>query len=325
MDTTPGLGPIRWQHYTHEQMWQMVENADPETMFTEGEKLRELANELGEATTLANRVAQDVLGAWDGQAANTAAGHINDFLTWADTTANTANNIAGLLSQYAHVVNRARLSMPYPVQAGALTPQNQTATPEQAAASKTEAVHVMEHYASQSRTIYTELHQHQFTTPPSATGMPLPPPSPEPHPPVQPPPPAPGSTTPPSTTPSDAPPSTTPSDFAGSAAGGAIPGIPAGGVATGGPGIAAGGGGVVGVSLPGPGAMSAVGARTAAEDGVARVAGAAVEEPAGWNGFAPMAGGGRRSDEDAEHGDRYAGRPDLIGELPPAFPPVLGL
>jgi hypothetical protein len=70
--------------------------------------------------------------------------------------------------------------------------------------------------------------------------------------------------------------------------------------------------------------MSAVGAMTATEDGVAPVADAAVEEPAGWNGFAPMAGG-RRGDEDAQHRDRYAGRPDLIGELPPAFPPVLGL
>jgi hypothetical protein len=38
-----------------------------------------------------------------------------------------------------------------------------------------------------------------------------------------------------------------------------------------------------------------------------------------------MGAGGRRGDRDGEHHDRYAGRPDLIGELPPAFPPVLGL
>jgi hypothetical protein len=92
-------------------MWRMVvDDADPATMFNEAEKLRRLAEHLGDITTLANAVAQDVLGAWDGQAA-TDAGQITEFLHWADDTANTANTIAGLLSQYAHVVNRARLSM----------------------------------------------------------------------------------------------------------------------------------------------------------------------------------------------------------------------
>ena len=331
MDSTPGLGPIHWQHYTHEQMWQMVEAADPESMFTEAEKLWELAKELGDATTQANRIAQDVLGAWDGGAAQAAADRVTAFLNWADTTANTANNIADLLSQYSRVVNHARLTMPYPVQAGGLTPQGQIATPQQATASKTEAVHVMEHYASQSRTIYAELHQHQFSAPPTDTGMPLPPPSPEPDPPAhQPPTPSPASTTPPSTTPAAASLATTPSDFAGPVGDGTMPGIPAGGTAAGAPGIAGGmggspGGGMTGAPFIGPGAMSAVGGMTAAEDGMVPAAGAAAEETAGWNGFAPMAGGGRTGQEDAQHRDRYAQRHDLVGELPPAFPPVLGL
>jgi hypothetical protein len=54
------------------------------------------------------------------------------------------------------------------------------------------------------------------------------------------------------------------------------------------------------------------------------MAGAAAAEEGGWGGFAPM-GGGARSERDGDHRDRYAGKPDLFGELPPAYPPVLGL
>ncbi|HEX5116271.1 MAG TPA: PPE domain-containing protein [Pseudonocardiaceae bacterium] len=178
-DSTSGLGPIHWQHYTHQAMWRMVvDDANPAGMFDEAEKLQRLAEHLGEITTQAHAVAKDVLGAWEGQAAEGAAEQITAFLRWADDTANTTNHIAGLLGQYAHVLNRARLSMPYPVQAGGLTQQGDTVTTAQAAASKTEAVHVMEHYATQSRDIYGQLGQHKFTAPPSNTGLPLPPPVP---------------------------------------------------------------------------------------------------------------------------------------------------
>lgn len=322
-----GIGPIHWQHYTHEQLWQIVEQADPETMFTEAEKLRKLADHLGDVTTQAHGVAQDVLGAWDGQAAGDAAGRITEFLGWADKTANTANSIAGLLSQYAHVLNRARLTMPVP-------PSASGTTSAQAADSKTEAVHVMEHYAGQSRDIYAQLGQHTFTAPPSGTGMPLPPPAPEPHPPVHQPP------TPPSSQPDPTAPSsvttTTPSDFTGtpgSLTGGmpGMPGLPGGGGLPGvglpGAGSLAAGltGSGVGSAILGPGAMSGVGDAEAAA-GMAPGAGMAADEPAGWNGFAPMPGAGRAAgDQDGSHQDKYAQQSDVIGELPPAFPPVLGL
>lgn len=327
MDSTPGIGPIHWQHYTHQAMWRMVvDDADPATMFDEAEKLRGLAEHLGDITTQAHGVAQDVLGAWDGQAAESAAGQLTDFLRWANDTANTANNIAGLLSQYAHVVNRARLSMPYPIQAGGVTPQGHTATETQAAASKTEAVHVMEHYAIQSRDIYSQLHQHQFTAPPSSAGLPLPPPAPEPRTPIHQPP---THTT--ETTPSGVATTTTPASFPGPTTG--IPGLPVGattGTVPGLPGAGLPGGGAItaGGAAPaivGPPPMSGIGA-VEPEVGMEPVAGAATEEPAGWNGFPPMGStGGARGDQDGTHQNKYGQESRLIGELPPTFPPVIGL
>jgi hypothetical protein len=309
-------------------MWRMVvDDADPATMFDEAEKLRGLAERLGEITTMAHGVAQDVLGAWEGDAAANAAGQMTEFLRWADDTANTANNVAHLLGQYAHVVNRARLSMPYPSEAGGLTPQGHTATAAQEKASKTEAVHVMEHYAGQSRDIYAQLHNHRFTAPPSGTGGSVPPPAPEPHAPVHQPPTDIGVTTP-----SAVSTSTTPSGFVGSAAG--IPGAPSGGSA----GTAAGTpspAGIMSGGLPpdagaartifGPRAASGLGAAQTAT-GRTSAAGAVAEEPEESRGVTPLPPGSRaRGDQDGNHRNRYGQKVDLIGELPATAPPVIGL
>jgi hypothetical protein len=103
--SNPGIGPIRWQDYTHQHMWNMLMAANPEAMFQEAEKATKLANEMGDITDVAHAIAQDVVGAWSGDAADSAAASITEFLQWADHTANTVNKVAGLLSQYAHVVN----------------------------------------------------------------------------------------------------------------------------------------------------------------------------------------------------------------------------
>jgi hypothetical protein len=38
-----------------------------------------------------------------------------------------------------------------------------------------------------------------------------------------------------------------------------------------------------------------------------------------------MPGGRAPGDQDGSHRNKYAKATDLVGELPPAFPPVLGL
>jgi hypothetical protein len=108
-------------------------------------------------------------------------------------------------------------------------------------------------------------------------------------------------------------------------------------------GIGGFGGGVGGGGLPGfagasglvagptaaaaPPLMSGAGTFAGSEEAqLSRMAGVqAAEGEGGWTGFAPTGQGGRGGGQDGEHRDRYAGKADLFGELPAAYPPVLGL
>jgi hypothetical protein len=326
----PAFG-IRWENYSHQEMWHMVESADPAGVFTHAGNAKDFAEVMGLVTDAAHKVAQDLVGAWSGDSAEHAANAISEFVTWADETANTASQIGKLLDQYAHVLNRAKLTMPYPVEAGKPTPNGSIATPEQASASKTHAVEVMEHYATQSEQIYTELHSHQFSAPPTGTGLPLAPPSTEP---TLPPAPRPSHRQPASLTDPTAAPgnSTTLSDFAGPLSGGVLapaPGLPdLGGVMNGGVlgGAPAAGGAVAGFGgLPG---MSGIGSAAEGEAALAKSAGAAEGTPAGEE-FAPMAPPGARGrDRDGERRRKYglpATESELIGEPAESWPSVFGL
>jgi uncharacterized protein YukE len=76
-----------------------------------------------------------------------------------------------------------------------------------------------------------------------------------------------------------------------------------------------------------PGTASGAAALEETEVAGSRAAMAAEgQAEAGWGGFAPMGGaGGAGGGSDLDHRNRYGLRPDVIGELPEAFPPVLGL
>ncbi|PSL52955.1 PPE family protein [Saccharothrix carnea] len=102
--------------------------------------------------------------------------------------------------------------------------------------------------------------------------------------------------------------------------GGANPGFGSFGPHAGG----TGGGGQGGFGPMGPGGSSgvlgAVPGGAAARGGVGPVVGAG--GPQGFGMYPPMAPGNR--EEDAEHRNRYDLGLDLLDDLPPAFPPVLG-
>ena len=83
-----GFAAIDWQHYSHQNMWDMIMAADPATMFEEAERANELANVMGGITTLLQAIAQNVVGAWSGATAESAATQIHQFLQWSDDTAN---------------------------------------------------------------------------------------------------------------------------------------------------------------------------------------------------------------------------------------------
>ncbi|MDU0288092.1 hypothetical protein NUG22_02660, partial [Saccharothrix longispora] len=69
------------------------------------------------------------------------------------------------------------------------------------------------------------------------------------------------------------------------------------------------------------GVLGAVPGGAAARGGVGPVAGAG--GPQGFGMYPPTAPGGAR-EEDGEHRNRYDLGLDLLDDLPPAFPPVLG-
>jgi hypothetical protein len=337
------LGHVPWANYSHEQLWHMVMSADPAALLRRSEHLNTVATDLGRNAEDVRGMLDRLLATWSGGTADQVAAVVRPVLQWMAESAGTGTEVAARLGHFAETINRARDEMPYPVHNQVLdaaangqtvsvanTPDDTqlikqiaahtTATPAQAHAAKAKAVEVMHRYDHASAQAYHGMPT--FTKPPAVLGVTVPHPTPPPQPPpIHPPPPVRqpppiGSTTTTSSV-------TTPSDFTGSAAGGATGFGGPGGLA----GSAAGGlagsvGGGASAALPG--AVSGAG-MVAATEGELAAMNAAQAEQAGWSGFAPMGAGGQRGAQDGEHRDRYAGRPDLIGELPPAFPPVLGL
>jgi uncharacterized protein YukE len=223
-----------------------------------------------------------------------------------------------------------------------------TVTPEQAAARKAQAVTVMRQF--QRHSSQASHGMPTFADPPKVRGLPttMPAPPPPPRTPRSPktslvPASVPPATHDPSTDPSTAGTTTSTSGFVpptdagllggggglggvGGGGGGAfngLPGLSGGGVLSGVPGAMAAGAGTP--VMTGTGPLSGAAEEEAASMRLAAANAAGLAEEGGWTGFPPMGAGGRRPGQDGEHRDRYSGRPDLVGELPPAYPPVLGL
>jgi hypothetical protein len=305
------LGHVPWSHYSHERLWHMVMSANPAELHRRAVHLNTLATRMGDAGKDAHRTLETLLSTWSGDTADQVAAVVRPVLDWMATTATTGSEIAARLGRFAEAANQAREHMPIPAAT--------TATAEQKAATKDKAVAVMHRYEAASVQAYHGMPT--FTKPPPVPGMSVPPPMPPPLPPTivppEPPKQQPVQTTPTTTTPSSA---TAPADFAGSTAGG-VSGFDApGGLA----GSVSGGGVAGGPIVAQPGSVSGAGMLAATEGQLAAM-NAAEAGQTGWSGFAPMGANGRRGEQDGEHHDRYAGRPDIFGDLPPAFPPVLGL
>lgn len=222
-----------------------------------------------------------------------------------------------------------------------------TVTPEQVTAKKSQAVAVMRQFERHSSQASHDMPT--FADPPKVRGlpkaMPTPPPPPRPTPPPttqppgsQPPGSQPPATHDPSTDPGAIGTTTSTSSFVPSMDGGLLgggggalgAGLPGGAAMSGG--VASGGllsGGVLSGAAPGLASGPLSGAAADEELASMRMAAATnaaeLAEEGGWAGFPPMGMGGRRSGQDAEHRVRYAGKPDLVGDLPAAYPPVLGL
>jgi hypothetical protein len=358
---TPHLGGIQWDQYNHQAMWDMVESADPKDLLNRADELDTLAKRMGDNVNAAYQSMQKLMSTWSGPAADQSASVVQPLLDWASGAATTGSQIAGRLGHYAEALNRARLAMPAPVDATQLdavanggtatvgpldmnAPEltamanGDTATQAQADAAKAKAVEVMQRFEEESASAYHGMPT--FSRPPKSGNFPSPEPAPEPPiPPVSPAPPrpTPPPVTPPTSTDPKTPPpgsgassSTSASDYAGPSGvdlgtgASLVPGTGVGVASGAGSGIGSGVIGVTGLGS-GTGPLSAVGEEAATQ----RAGALAAEEAAAqgeWSGFAPMPMTGARSgDQDGEHRNDYGQESNLIGDLPAAFPPVLGL
>jgi hypothetical protein len=353
----PHLGGIQWEQYNHQAMWDMVESADPKDLLNRADELDTLAKHMGDNVNAAYQSIRKLMSTWSGPAADQSASVVQPLLDWASGAATTGSQIAGRLGHYAEALNRARLAMPAPVDATQLDavanggtatvgpldmnePEltamaaGDTATQAQADAAKAKAVEVMQRFEEESASAYHGMPT--FTRPPKSGSFPSPEPAPEPPIPA---PPAPPKSTPPPVTPptSPAPPpgsgassSTSASDYAGPA--GVDLGTGASPLPGAGSGVSSGlgsglGNGVIGVTGlgAGTGPLSGVGEEAATQRAGAVAAEEAAEQ-GNWRGFAPMPmNGGRSGDQDGEHRNDYGQESTLFGDLPAAFPPVLGL
>jgi hypothetical protein len=357
---TPNLGGIQWEQYNHQAMWDMVESADPKDLLNRADELDALAKRMGDNVNAAYQSMRKLMATWSGPAADQSASVVQPLLDWASGAATTGSQIASRLGHYAEALNRARLAMPAPVDATQLDAvanggtatvgpldmnepeltamaNGDTATQTQADAAKARAVEVMRHFERESASAYDGMPT--FDRPPKSGKFPSPEPAPEPPiPPAPPGPPKPTpppvTVTPPPTSPdpqapvpgSGASSSTAASDYAGPSGADLGTAAGAGPVSGAGSGIGSGVIGVTGLGAGiGTGPVSEVGEEAATQRAGALAAEEAAEQGE-WRGFAPMPmTGGRSGDQDGEHRNDYGQESNLIGELPAAFPPVLGL
>ncbi|MEU4767118.1 PPE domain-containing protein [Actinosynnema sp. NPDC023794] len=356
------FGKINWRAYTHRQLWDMVKSADAAQMATRTYEWQRLAADIDQATADVQKIVQSLVLSWRGPSAVAAASSVSELTKWAAQSSERASQVGEGLDGYTSAVQEAARAIPEPVHPDAekwfragydvttldgpqgaymlkqLLDDHLPDKREQQEAMD-RAVRVMEQYEAASHGIGRELpvfDEAPVVTQPAGTQ----PSAPQPLPDHRPPSPPPWIASPPAHERPAVPAPLQPGEGTTSVAAASAPGPGSGYGGPGGfgsqSGFGPGGGGSFGHG-PGGGAavaggqggfgsggasgvLGAVPGGAAARGGVGPVVGAG--GPQGFGMYPPMAPGNR--EEDGEHRNRYDAGLDLLDDLPPAFPPVLG-
>jgi hypothetical protein len=338
------FGKINWEAYEHRQLYDMLATADPGTMGSAAHRWAQLALSSDSTTAEVHKTVQKLLLSWRGESAVRAADSASKLTRWAAEASTTMRGVGDGLDNYTSAVVEARKRMPEPVyysaerhfrqgydvkasgpDAAILADQlldDHLPTRREADRAKAEAVRVMEQYESASKGVHETLPA--FADAPEVSGG------------------SPdgtdgsgdsgsggrrGGTVASGVTPGMG------TDAPGGTGYGSAPGSPGYGSAAGagnGYGTGAGAGLGVGGLSPGSKALGALGASEGmpgrpGQPGV--VAGApGARGSAGMTGMYPPGAAGQQDGEDGEHRNRYAEDMgiDMLEDLPPAYPPVLG-
>ncbi|HUQ59142.1 PPE domain-containing protein [Lentzea sp.] len=354
-------GTIRWEAYTHQQMWDMVHSADLPGMSVRSGQWQDLAPQLRSTSRSVQDVVNRLMSSWLGPSAELAAQAASALTSWGETVGDSAERVADGLQTYTTVLQETKRRLPEPVHYWAerhfregydvkvvdgpqglnlleqLTDDHMP-TKTEARNAKAEAVAVMQVYENESRNTRGTLpvfdtapptaQQPGPAAPPPTTERPVPPPRPGPTPTPQPPEPVPvPDVRPPGPDNTD---TTAVAAFgpagAGSSYGSTTFGGP-GGVHAATPGMSGGvSSGTPGSTGPGiPGGATGVLGQQAGRGTAAGLSGrgtAGVPGAPGYGMTPPPSGAGR--DEDRHHPNRYAEKMDLLDDIPPGAPPVLG-
>ncbi|UJW28636.1 PPE family protein [Saccharothrix sp. AJ9571] len=349
------FAPINWRVYEHYQLWKMIKSAEPGAVGSVAHHWGVLARELSLATSDIQATMQELMFAWQGPSAQRAAASVSTLTQWASTASDQAHGVGLGLDNYNSAISEAQRKIPEPVHYYAerwfkdgrgVSPldgpdglyfmnnllDDHLPKKQQAADAKNDAVRVMTEYEDASRDTHRSLPQ-PFAATPAITTDPAPtPPAPPPEP-----------------RPDDAAPNVPPrrndaDDAAGenldfgsthaaatTTAPGGTPGptglIGADGLARpgSGPNWAPGANPVLGA---GPGALAGQPGGPAALTGSGNISAAASPRggsAAGGAGFYPPLGGqNANQDQDTEHRVRWVDGLDLMDDIAPAYPSVLG-
>lgn len=335
------FGKINWDAYTHPQLYDMVRTADPAAMGSAAHRWAQLALSSDTTTAEVHKTVQKLLLSWRGGSAVQAADSASKLTRWAAEASSTMRGVGDGLDTYTAAVVEARNRMPEPVyysqdrhfrqgydvkasgpDAAILADQlldDHLPSRRQADQAKAEAVRVMEQYESAGKGVHDTLPAFG-DTPEVTSGSP------------------------------DGADSGGSSDFgidgrrgdtvaSGFTAGTGtdVPGDGGSGSAAGtgsgsgygygagaGAGIGAGGASSSGKALGALGASEGMPGSPGQSGVVAGMPGA--RGSAGGTGMYPPGAGQRQNEEGDEHHNRYAEDMgiDMLEDLPPAYPPVLG-
>ncbi|WP_236790970.1 PPE domain-containing protein [Amycolatopsis sp. GM8] len=329
------FGKINWAAYEHRQLWDMIHTADPAALGSAAHSWAALAVQVDSATAEVHKTVQKLLLSWRGDSAVQAASSASKLTAWAAEASAGVREVGDGLDTYTNAIVNARNHMPEPVyysaerhfregydvkasgpDAAVLADQlldDHLPTQRETDRAKAEAVRVMDRYEAASKGVHDKLPS--FTDAPEVVtgdqpGWGVEPPAAQ----------APGGS----------------GDSHDGTSASAATGVPAtGGFGSGASGFGAGAGSVPGVSGgaggAGLGAGSSVGSG-ALPTGPAGPGGAAAAAAAGARGgggagmMMPPGAAGRQGEDAGEHHNRYATDSglDLLDDLPPAYPPVLG-
>ncbi|GHH42842.1 PPE domain-containing protein [Lentzea cavernae] len=351
-------GTIRWDAYTHQQMWDMVHAADVPGMSVRSGQWQELAPGLRGTSRSVQDVVNRLTASWRGPSAELAAQAASALTSWGENVGDSAERVARGLENYTSVLQETKRRLPEPVHYWAerhfregydvkvvdgpqglnlleqLTDDHMP-TKAEARNAKAEAVAVMQVYENESRNTRSTLPVFD-TAPPVA----------QPPGPVTPTPPPPPVTVPPESTPEATPrplepvpapdvrppaheddDTTSVAAFGPTGAGTGPHGATAFGAPIGGVHGATPGGTAAGLQ-GGPGVPGGAAGVLGQQAGSGTAAGLSGRGPGGAPGaggygmMPPAAGGG--GEEDRQHTNRYAERMDFLDDIPPGAPPVLG-